>query len=667
VEKSAEKEKRSRQEKLLALALDATSDGVWTWHIPTGEAYFSPRYYTMLGYEPNELPPGYATWASLLHPEDFEKTQQIIAQHIEERSDSYEAEFRLRTKSGSYLWILDRGRAVEWRADGRPTWMVGNHVDIDKRKRVERELAKYREHLEQMIRERTSELEQAGSLLEATFNAIPDILGIQDDRHRIIRYNEAGYRFLDMSHEKVEGKRCFELIGRTRECDRCATSECYRTHKPASAQRYEKALGAWLDVRAYPILDENGNLVRVIEHLRDITHEKRAEEENLKLQEQLQQARKMESLGLLAGGIAHDFNNLLMAIQGRISLMSMGLGASNPHHRHIQSIEECIVSATDLTRQLLGFARGGKYEVNPIDLNELLSKCTAMFGRTRKEIRIHKKLASSPLIVEADSRQIEQVLLNLLINASQAMPDGGTLYLQTDAVTLDDIDSKPHQVQPGRYAKVSVTDTGIGMDAIVLKRIFDPFFSTKEKGRGTGLGLASTYGIVKNHEGAITAHSQVGKGSTFHIYLPLSAASVHSDLIPDAGKETGSETILVVDDEEIIIEVSQAMLEMLGYKVLVARGGEEAIDMVKATGGNIDLIILDLIMPGITGEKTFDAIREIQPSLPVLLSSGYAINGQATEIMKKGCNGFLQKPYNMSDLSQKIRQIFEKVQGHESV
>jgi PAS domain S-box-containing protein len=663
-ERSSGPEDRSvrapRKNRLPDLALEATSDGLWMWHIPSGETHFSPRYYTMLGYEPYELPPGYSTWLGLLHPDDLDNTRRIIQEHIEDHSERFEVEFRLRKKSGEYIWILGRGRVVEWSDDGRPLRMVGSHVNIDERKRAEQELAQYRTHLEQMIRERTAELEQTSSLLEATLDAIPDVLGIQDDRHRIIRYNAAGYRFLNKRHDEVVGKKCFELIGRTRECDGCATSECYQTQKPASVKRYETALDAWLDVRAYPILDENGRLVKVIEHLRDITAEKRSEEENLKLQKQLQHAQKMESLGVLAGGIAHDFNNLLMAIQGRISLMAMGLAASSPHREHIQSIEECILSATDLTRQLLGFARGGKYEVKPIDLNELLLNCAAMFGRTKKEIRIHRKLTEQPLTVEADNRQIEQVLLNLFINSWQAMPDGGELYLQTEAVTLEEADARPHQIQAGRYAKVSVTDTGIGMDNSILNRIFDPFFSTKEKGRGTGLGLASAYGIVKNHEGAITVYSEVGHGSTFNIYLPLSDAPVRSDAAPDAGIDRGAETVLIVDDEEIIIEVGRALLETLGYTVIVARSGREAIDTVKSRGKEIDLVILDLIMPGIKGEKAFDAIREIRPSLPILLSSGYAINGQATDIMKKGCDGFIQKPYTVSELSRKIRKIFEE-------
>ncbi len=648
-----------QSEKYLALALEATSDGIWVWHIPTGEAYFSPRYFTMLGYAPGDLTASYETWASLLHPDDRDRTQKTIQRHLDSSTDEFQVEFRMRTQSGGWLWILGRGKAVEWDAHAKPVRMVGSHVNIDVRKRAEQALAQYREHLETMVHDRALELEETTSLLEAVFNAIPDVLGVQDNHHRIVRYNAAGYRFLNMTKEEVAGKRCFELIGRTSECDRCATSESYRTRKPTSVVRYEEALNTWLDVRAYPILDEAGNLVRVIEHLRDITAEKNAEAENRKLHEQLQVAQKMEALGTLAGGIAHDFNNLLMGIQGRASLMSVDVGTSHPHREHLEAIENFIRSATDLTRQLLGFARGGKYEVRPTDINDLVTTSAAMFGRTRKEIRIHTKIADNPLVVEVDKRQIEQVLLNLYINAWQAMPEAGELYLETKAEAVDDDRCKIHQIEAGDYVKISVTDTGIGMDETIIQRIFDPFFTTKDKGRGTGLGLASAYGIIKNHSGMIQVQSKMGEGATFDIFLPLSGRKIHHDIQEKMGVVRGDECILLVDDEKMIIEVGQAMLEALGYRVLTAIGGEAALALLKNNEVVLDLVILDLIMPGMDGGRVYDGIRQLRPSLPVMLSSGYAINGHAEDIMNRGCNGFIQKPFNIAELSQKIRSIFD--------
>ncbi len=392
----------------------------------------------------------------------------------------------------------------------------------------------------------------------------------------------------------------------------------------------------------------------------DITERKQAEEAKAKFEVQLQQAQKFEAIATLAGGIAHDFNNLLMGIQGRVSLISLDMETFLPHLEHIQAIEEYIRSATNLTRQLLGFARGGKYEVKPVDMNELVLISSDMFGRTKKEIRIHTKCQASPLVVEADRGQIEQVLLNMYINAWQAMPPGGgDLNLETKTVNLDEAYCKPHQTEPGRYVNVSITDTGAGMDEATSLRIFDPFFTTKEKSRGTGMGLASAFGIIKNHGGMITVDSEVGRGTTFNIFLPTSDKEAYRVVPMDESRITGSATILLIDDEEFIIVVCQTMLENLGYRVIVCKGGQEAVKVITDMGNEIDLVILDMIMPGMDGGTTFDRIRDIQPDMPVLLSSGYAINGHADKIMRKGCNGFIQKPYNISELSQKVRKMLD--------
>ena len=400
----------------------------------------------------------------------------------------------------------------------------------------------------------------------------------------------------------------------------------------------------------YPVFGDGNKVEKVAVFARDIS-------EQLRLERMFQQSQKFKAIGTLAGGIAHDFNNLLMGIQGRASLMSIDLEPSHPHAEHIKAIEHCIRNASHLTKQLLGFARGGQYEVRPIDINELLLGSAIMFGRTKKEINIHTKLQSPPLVVEADRRQIEQVFLNLYINAWQAMTDGGELYLETKTLTLDDDYCKLYEVKAGRYAQVSITDTGIGMDESIRQQIFDPFFTTKQKSRGTGLGLASAYGIIKNHGGFITVNSEVGQGTEFNIYLPISKKRAEREIPTETGLVKGSETILLVEDEEMVVAVGQAMLEKLGYRVIVARDGKQAVDAVKKKGDEIDLVILDLIMPVMGGDKAFDLIREIQPAMPVILSSGYSLDGQANAIVQKGCNEFIQKPFNISKLSQIVRKI----------
>ena len=397
--------------------------------------------------------------------------------------------------------------------------------------------------------------------------------------------------------------------------------------------------------------------------LNDITERLQAEEEKRKLEAQLHQAQRMESLGSLAGGIAHDFNNILMGIQGRTSLMAMDKDPTHPDVEQLKGIEKYVEKAAKLTKQLLGLARGGKYEVKPTDINDLVKKSSEMFGWTRKEIAIHSKYQEDVWTVEVDQGQIDQVLMNLYINAWQAMPGGGDLFLETENVTLDESYVKPFSIEPGRYVKLSITDTGVGMDKATQERIFDPFFTTKEMGRGTGLGLASAYGIIKNHGGFIKVSSKKGDGSTFNIYLPASESDVRGQTFEVSDDvRHGHETLLLVDDEEMITEVGKEMLNALGYTVLIAEGGRKAVEIFRKKRDEIDLVILDMIMLGMGGGDTYDRLKEINPDIKVLLSSGYSINGQAKEILDRGCDGFIQKPFNIEQLSQKLREIFGKKQ-----
>jgi signal transduction histidine kinase len=387
--------------------------------------------------------------------------------------------------------------------------------------------------------------------------------------------------------------------------------------------------------------------------LRDITLQKQ-------LETQFQQIRRLEALGTLAGGIAHDFNNLLMGIQGRTSLMMMNADFSHLHYEDLKGIEDIVKSGVDLTKQLLGFGRKGKYEVKPTDLNKLVHTSSQMFGRTKKEIKIHAKYQKNIWAAEVDRGQIEQVLLNLYVNAWQAMPGGGELYLQTENVTLDESYSNSYEIKPGRYVKISVTDTGVGMDEATKERIFEPFFTTKQMGRGMGLGLASAYGIVKNHEGILNVYSERGKGTTFNICLPACEKEIIDEKKPIEEFIRGTETVLLVDDEDIIVDIGKKNLEKLGYKVITARDGKEAVELYKKNQGNIDIVVLDMIMPEMGGGETYDKLREIDPDVKVILSSGYSLEGQASEILKRGCDGFIQKPFRMKQLSRKINEVLEK-------
>jgi PAS domain S-box-containing protein len=397
-----------------------------------------------------------------------------------------------------------------------------------------------------------------------------------------------------------------------------------------------------------PVMDEMQRSIIVI--LTDVSEKKRMEA-------QLIQAQKMEAIGTLAGGIAHDFNNLLMVIQGNVSLMLLDVNPAYPHFEMLRTIEKQVQSGSKLTSQLLGYARKGRYELRPIHLNQLVADTSEAFGRTRKNITIHRDLAGNLFACEADQGQIEQVLMNLFVNSADAMPEGGDLFLKTANVNFKEIKGRGYLPNPGDYILLTVTDTGVGMDSKTIDRIFDPFFTTKELGRGTGLGLASTYGIVKGHGGYIEVESEKGRGSTFKVYLPASGKPAQQTVRPSAPISKAIGTVLLVDDEEVILDVSEKVLKVLGYKVLVARSGAEAIEIFKKHQDSIDLVLLDIIMPHMGGGEVYDRLKEISPEVKVLLSSGYSIDGEASKIMARGCNGFIQKPFDIMQLSQSIRAI----------
>ena len=489
----------------------------------------------------------------------------------------------------------------------------------------------------------------------AIFETAPDCIFIKDRALKYVLVNPSVETLFGKPAAEIVGLSDRELFGeeaeqRTREMDyRVLDGEMVEFE----SSEIINGASVTLHVVKVPMFDDAGEITGICGIARDITQTRQ-------LEAQLLQAQKMEAVGTLAGGIAHDFNNLLMGIQGHVSLMLMDVTAEHPHAVHLTGIEDMIRSGATLTRQLLGFARGGKYEVKPTDLNDLIRKSSDMFGRTKKEIKITRREQDGLWVVDVDRGQIEQVLLNMYVNAWQAMPGGGELTLSTQNMILDEQYVKPHKAKPGRYVKISITDTGIGMDAATRQRVFEPFFTTKGRGRGTGLGLASAYGIIRNHGGFITLYSERGQGTTFNLYLPVSASGAVVDAALERKVIKGTETILIVDDEDIVLDVGVEVLKTLGYRVLAARSGPEAIEIYRQRAGEIDMVILDMIMPEMGGGRVFDAMKGINPSVKVLLASGYSLNGQASNILSRGCRGFIQKPFSIIDLSRKIREVLGK-------
>jgi len=373
-----------------------------------------------------------------------------------------------------------------------------------------------------------------------------------------------------------------------------------------------------------------------------------------KIQEKLRQAQKMEAVGALAGGLAHDFNNLLTAISCSASLIILNMGPHDPRLEYAKNIEQHVESGAKITRQLLNLARGGPYEVKSTDINQLIAKTTDMFGRAKKEILVKTNLADDLHTAEVDQGQIEQVLYNMYVNAWQAMPGGGVLTVETANAHLSREDTQPHWVEPGAYIKISVTDTGVGIDKSIQSKIFEPFFTTKEKEQGTGLGLASAYGIIKNHKGFITVYSELTKGSLFTIYLPASVRGAAVEETPSCEPARGTETILLVDDDEAVLSSGGRLLAKLGYRVETATDGEAALEKYLSANGSLDLVILDMVMPRMNGEEALSRMRAIDPTKKILISSGYSAEGQAKTSAEKGFDGFIQKPYTLEELSLKI-------------
>ncbi|MDY6986463.1 MAG: response regulator [Thermodesulfobacteriota bacterium] len=525
-------------------------------------------------------------------------------------------------------------------------------------------------NMERKVEERTGELrelqkrlEEKSGELEIMLDSSPAMIFYKDTDQRYIRVNRRFAEGLGVSVDDIIGKTTEEAFGEERAFGQDEDSQVLRVGHSVlnrleviSTPHGERQV----IVDRIPHKDSDGKVRGIISFAVDVTQAKRMEEEKRELEAQFQRSQRLEAVGTLAGGIAHNFNNLLMGIQGNTALMLEDIKPSHPHHEILKVVEKLIESGSRLTRQLLGCAREGLYEIKAIDLNQLVRDTLDTFGSTKKELRIHQELAEDLRALEADQGQIEQLLLNLCLNASEAMPQGGSLFVQTMNVTHEDMLDKPYKAKPGEYALLSFRDTGVGMDSKTMEHIFEPFFTSRGFGKGTGLGLASVYGIIKAHGGYIDVYSEEGCGATFEIYMPAVEREVPKEMGAQTELLKGNQTVLLVDDEAMVASVANRMLKKLGYEVVTASSGKEALESFEPRHENIDIVILDMIMPDMNGGEVYDKIKEINPQARVLLSSGYSIDSQAADILKRGCDGFIQKPFGLRELSGRIREVLEK-------
>jgi PAS domain S-box-containing protein len=647
--KAAERIRRSDERK--ELALRGADLGSWDWNIKTGEVVFNARWAEMLGYSLTEIDSSLESWEKNVHPEDMPTIRRALEDHLSGRSDYYSGEHRLKCKSGEWIWVLDRGRVTEWDAEGKPMRAAGTHLDITEQKRSE-ELLKKREQEYRLLVENQTDL--------------------------VVKVTPEGlFEFVSPSYCSLFGKTREELLGRSyvpliHEDDQEATRRAMENlfKPPYTAHVEQRAMTSdgwrWLEWVDTAVLDEDGRVTAIIGVGRDITARKKAQKEKALIEAQLIQAQKMESIGILAGGIAHDFNNLLTTIIGNASLILMDVAKKDPNCEMVEEIKHAGEKASSLTSQLLAFSRKQVTQPELMSLNEVVGEMEKMLGRIMGEdIEVKTDLGTGISLVEADVVQMEQIIMNLATNARDAMPEGGTFTIETRDVTLDKDFARTHvSVTPGPCVELTVSDSGSGMSPEVQARLFEPFFTTKEKGKGTGLGMATVYGLVKQNKGTIWVDSEVGKGTSYRIYLPVcggNALEPHK-VDQETEKLIGSERILVVEDDDMLRNTALKALKNYGYKTLCAGNGPEALDVLKGNPGAIDLMLTDVVMPGMNGRELAEQAQGILPDLKILYMSGYTDDTIVHYGVLDKEISFLQKPFTPEGLARKIKKVLNH--GH---
>ena len=599
--------------------------------------YVNERYANGLGYSAAELIG--KPLLEVVAQQDREMVWQRCLDRLAGKRVPSQYQLRSLNKDGSVRWMEVWATVIEH--NGSPA-ILANIFDISERKAAEEALRdsekKYRTILE-TIADGYHEVDLAGNLTLVN-DSMCEILGYP-------REELLGVNFRKLMDED-NAKSIFK-----------AYNQVYRTGKPNPGFNYQNLRkdGSRRDVSVSisRINDTDGQPRGFRGIMRDVT-------ERNKLQEQLYQAAKMEAIGTLAGGIAHDFNNLLQVVQGYTDLLLLRKNKEDPDYDKLRAMRGAAQRGRDLVQQILTFSRKVETKPRPVDLNNELRQTEQLLrGTIEKMISIEMDLADNLWPISSDPVQIEQILLNLAVNAKQAMPKGGRLMIETKNIKLDEEYCRTHlKTKPGRYVLLMVSDTGHGMDKEVVERIFEPFFTTKEPGEGTGLGLATVFGLVKSHDGHISCYSEPGFGTTFKIYFPaIETEWAWSQETTQELPAFGTETLLIVDDEESIRELTKELLSEVGYKVLTAASGREAIDIYSKGKEAISLIMLDLIMPKMDGKACLEELLKVNPDVKVLLASGYSANGPARQAIASGAKGLINKPYDVRQLLRMVRAVLD--------
>ncbi len=637
-QRKAERAVRSTDERYKFVA-KATNDVIWDWDIGTNALTWNDSVETVFGHKQNTIFPEIQWWYDHIHPEDRERVVAGIHAVLEGDGSSWNDQYRYLRADGKYASVTDRGYIAR-DASGKPLRMIGAMSDVTERSRSE------------------AAIRFQAQLL----NAVQQAVVATDPEGHVIFWNSFA--------EKLYGWTAAEAVGRL--VSELKTSQFLRDHaheihqKAAAGEswtgeflvqgKFGKPFPALLT--AAPIPDEQGTLLGIVRVSIDLT-------ERRNLEEQFRQSQKMDAVGRLAGGIAHDFNNLLTVIRLNTEIIMEGFDPTDPRSEDVKQIRAAAERASSLTRQLLAFSRKQMLQPRVLDLNSVVNSVEPMLKRLiGEDITIHSSCSARGYIV-ADPGQLEQILVNLVVNARDAMPQGGTISIETGNVELDETYTSEHApVIPGRYVMLAVGDNGVGMSRDIREHAFDPFFTTKEAGKGTGLGLATVYGIVKQSGGYVWIYSEPGLGTTLKLYFPevSSATAFKAEEYKAATKDgaRGSETILLVEDEEAVRGLTSRILQRQGYRVIAAQHGKEAMDIATKEEGRIDLVLTDIVMPGMNGRGLVERLAGIRPRIKSLYMSGYTDDDIVRRGFVEPSKSFLQKPFTSQALLRTVRKVLDE-------
>ena len=642
----------------LQLAFEAANDALIDVAPQSGEVLLTPRWYSMMGYEEGEYDRDFDTLTLLVHPEDRPILSTVIDQYLK-TDDPHAAELRLHHKNGDWVWVLFRGKTVERSQEGESRRIIATATDITDRKNAETALKESEEHYRHLIE-----------------NFIEGVV-IHDRDTAVVYVNKPALKLFQVPSTAVLGKKSDDRVvtfyaenGRPLFLDEYPVNQVLRNRQSVVNQvlkfyRKGSPEPVWTLVNAFPELDRKDQVIQVVVTYFDITIRKNMEEDLRSLEKQIFQAQKLEAIGTLASGVAHDFNNILSSIIGYAELAIDNLPPKNPAAGDLGEVMKAADRATDLVRQILAFSRQQKAADTQVDLSTIVKDAMKMLRASiPSTVDMHICIDSKEMSAQADPTQIYQIIMNLCTNAYHAMEEGmGTLEVVLEAVTPDEtLTAYCQGLKPGQhYVRIMVKDNGKGMAPSIRKRIFDPFFTTKSSGQGTGLGLATVRKIVQELRGDLYFESDLGKGTTFYIFIPRIDAHANVGVPKQASVTMGNnEHLLLVDDEKIILGFEETMIRRLNYRVTACSSSVKALELFRSSPRDFDMVVTDMTMPDLTGLTLAREIRAVAPDIPVILTTGLS-DGDTTEKMKEyGIDALLKKPFTRNEIAVKIHSVLSK-------